>query len=108
MEHLFFIFKKYNLILMATKLHGIFEKSIQNPTKPYYLNSSGIEIRVLTRRNPTKDKPNFYLVLKAQGKYKYISSLYPVTDTKYSIDYSGIHYWLEKVDQTKIKVYPKN
>jgi hypothetical protein len=94
---------------MATKLHGIFEKCTLNSNKPYYTNSSGTEVRVLARRNPTKDKPHFYLVLKnPNAGFEYISSLFPVTDTKYSIDYSGIQYWLEKVDQTKIKVYPKN
>jgi hypothetical protein len=49
-----------------------------------------------TRRNPTATKPPKYLLIKHSSKcFSYCSSLYPLSDNIYSLEYKGVQYTLK-------------
>lgn len=59
------------------------------------LSSSNDRIKLVigTRKNPSINKPKKYLLWKhSPSKFTYLSSMYPVDETTFSIDYEGVNY----------------
>ena len=52
-----------------------------------------IKILISKRKEVTKKKTELYLLLNVDGKYQYVSSLYPrTTDHEFTFDYKGLNY----------------
>lgn len=74
---------------------------------------TGVIFHILKRKQPTPQKPPFYLFTNELGKGGYISSLYPKTDStappQYTIEYKGIVYdFTEYPTQVIIELTPKS
>lgn len=76
---------------------------------------SGIQLKIGKRKQPTPDKPEYFLLLVTQtGKRVYISSLYPDSQNRpenslktYYLDYQRIGYILTRDDGSGIvKISP--
>lgn len=53
--------------------------------------SDGLKYCIKTRKEPSAKKPEKFIIQLVPG-FKYISSIYPLTDNKYYMEYEGIEY----------------
>jgi len=66
----------------------------------FYLGDSKILLR--ERKQASGNKPKYFLSALMNGKHEYISSLFPIGENRYSLDYKGDYFELIMGDDSII------
>lgn len=93
------MFYKINCMTNLEKFVGEYQKE-----KNVLTNGQGLKLLIANRSNTSQTKTPLFLLDKSTPKGSYISSLYPLSDCEYRLDFKGVKYEL-KIDNNTNKAH---